>query len=440
MDKKSVSMFEYGSPAQQNRELSAGPSSISGLGVHRLPKTEKRRQKTPSKPVGVQGSASVSKPKLKTPRLSEEDEKHITQHLDLFWKPAAATAKAVSADRTAHYLSRSSTMSSSERHPSSLKQTAAIGLQKSAMGQSLWDSVFGMEDVQLSAPDTLKSMSMMFDFDLSDVEKAIEDGDISKAYFGFKKLKKEIESKGNVDDPAAVAASIGRKKYGAKAFQEMANEKVSKGDHGGMSGHEKAKEMYGEDTVRKMSQQHITKEELAQQQQGGVQKAKPDEEFRNPIGSDTLKSADSSDQKTNAVGGQSMSASISKAKSDLAEMAKGDDDKEWQIEEALGGRRKNPVNKALSARVMPRLPRAVAMEHDAWRSATNVMTRGNSRFDIDPTELTPDALAQIPEEVRKSSYIACKGCGRTYMIKSFPGGCPTCIARKAQAGNSEIKW
>jgi hypothetical protein len=858
------------------------------------------------------------------------------------------------------------------RHPGGRQQAIAIGLRQAGMSKegksmdkSLWDAVFVDADVQLSASDALKSMSMLFDFDLSDIGKAIEEGDLSKAYVGFNKLKKEIGSKGKVDDPAAVAASIGRKKYGSKTFQEMANtgtkgkdvkkgeadsdgqwgmdpktgedtyhpfpghaagfsgaaarhfagekppweeggkpkplshwgtqgessvkkgeavgslgekivpmsslglnttqksqsvlsqehhaqqslnhwnsynehkdknegiaklhraameahhmaalfhpsssaadaglypkwkanaahadtqvnkHKVAKGDHGGMSGHEKAKEMYGEDTVRRMSQQHITKEELAQQQLGqqpAVQKASDDEEFRNPIAHDALKSFakrpnDSAVNKCqrsaamsnltksletwlekakewppkgedpkhgswlkeehrsikrqirdegphlgmhrsddthyqrvhhNRFSGKAQEGGIDwahtshrvpeefdhsrehrsahhlaqhihhrahanwhagqardhgpkgwkqtdpvargsshvssaesegafaaqhkrhhqhygpsskKAHSDLAawhgsqakafrsiaaqtksyhsfnqrhhgkrhagdledthyhthlenarthqrfadthkrlasgeshhsihsdlaaqsgkgasavhkshggkgpartgkvswndawnhggkgpnmkgvyhpenehedhggkgrpsegtvpwnndndpnrgpmkqgtvsydastnhpgkgpaqtkvtgpaehgrSMSKGDKEHEdWQMEEALEGRRKNPMNKALSARAMPRLPRAVAMQHDAWRSATNVMTRGNSRFDVDPTELTPDSLAELPEEVRKSAYIACKGCGRTYMVKSFPSGCPTCNTRKANVGHSEIKW
>lgn len=38
----------------------------------------------------------------------------------------------------------------------------------------------------------------------------------------FQALKKAIASRGNVDNPAAVAASIGRKKYGKKKFQAMA--------------------------------------------------------------------------------------------------------------------------------------------------------------------------------------------------------------------------
>lgn len=37
----------------------------------------------------------------------------------------------------------------------------------------------------------------------------------------FRRLTKELAAKG-VKDPKALAASIGRKKYGAKKFQEMA--------------------------------------------------------------------------------------------------------------------------------------------------------------------------------------------------------------------------
>jgi hypothetical protein len=37
----------------------------------------------------------------------------------------------------------------------------------------------------------------------------------------FQKLSKELAKKG-VDDPKALAASIGRKKYGKKKFQQMA--------------------------------------------------------------------------------------------------------------------------------------------------------------------------------------------------------------------------
>jgi hypothetical protein len=38
----------------------------------------------------------------------------------------------------------------------------------------------------------------------------------------FKKLEKSIAAKGDVSDPAAVAAAIGRKKYGAKKMTKLA--------------------------------------------------------------------------------------------------------------------------------------------------------------------------------------------------------------------------
>jgi len=39
----------------------------------------------------------------------------------------------------------------------------------------------------------------------------------------FQKLKRKIASRGGVKDPGAVAAAIGRKKYGKKRFQKMAS-------------------------------------------------------------------------------------------------------------------------------------------------------------------------------------------------------------------------
>lgn len=41
-------------------------------------------------------------------------------------------------------------------------------------------------------------------------------------YIGFKKLKAKIARRGKVKNPAAVAAAIGRKKYGKQRFQQMA--------------------------------------------------------------------------------------------------------------------------------------------------------------------------------------------------------------------------
>lgn len=42
------------------------------------------------------------------------------------------------------------------------------------------------------------------------------------AYVGFNKLKAKIAKRGGVRNPGAVAASIGRKKYGKRRFQKAA--------------------------------------------------------------------------------------------------------------------------------------------------------------------------------------------------------------------------
>jgi len=51
--------------------------------------------------------------------------------------------------------------------------------------------------------------------------KKVEES-LTEKYMGFKKLEKSIAAKGDVRDPAAVAASIGRKKYGKEKFQKAA--------------------------------------------------------------------------------------------------------------------------------------------------------------------------------------------------------------------------
>ena len=56
------------------------------------------------------------------------------------------------------------------------------------------------------------------------------------AYEGFSKLKGEIAAKGNVRDPGAVAASIGRAKYGKKAMSKAAASGKSLKGHRTMRG------------------------------------------------------------------------------------------------------------------------------------------------------------------------------------------------------------
>lgn len=43
------------------------------------------------------------------------------------------------------------------------------------------------------------------------------------AYQGFKSVESSIAKNSNVRDPGAVAAAIGREKYGAKTFQSHAS-------------------------------------------------------------------------------------------------------------------------------------------------------------------------------------------------------------------------
>lgn len=48
----------------------------------------------------------------------------------------------------------------------------------------------------------------------------------------FQALQNSIAAKGKVSDPAAVAAAIGRKKYGNAAFNAMAQKGRSRGKRG----------------------------------------------------------------------------------------------------------------------------------------------------------------------------------------------------------------
>jgi hypothetical protein len=98
------------------------------------------------------------------------------------------------------------------------------------------------------------------------------------------------------------------------------------------------------------------------------------------------------------------------------------------------------MNKALSAAAMPRMPRAMAMAMDQWRSATNVMTRGNSRFakHAGAGPLNAEILADIEERTEERTthpagvLKACESCGRTYTLRKSDDNCPTCSARGNQ--------
>lgn len=56
------------------------------------------------------------------------------------------------------------------------------------------------------------------------------------AYEGFQKLKGELAKKPGINNPGAVAASIGRKKYGQKAMSKAASSGHSLKGHRTLSG------------------------------------------------------------------------------------------------------------------------------------------------------------------------------------------------------------
>ena len=99
------------------------------------------------------------------------------------------------------------------------------------------------------------------------------------------------------------------------------------------------------------------------------------------------------------------------------------------------------VDKAIQAGSIPRMPRAMAMAMDDWRSATNVMTRGNSRFakHAGTGPLNGEVLAEVEEraaertpDYRNGVLKACGGCGRTFTLHKSTDTCPTCSARDGQ--------
>jgi hypothetical protein len=122
---------------------------------------------------------------------------------------------------------------------------------------------------------------------------------------------------------------------------------------------------------------------------------------------------------------------------------------------AYAGREGN-MNKALTSMALPRLPRADAMNFDQWRSATRVLTAGNSSFaesegvkkHYGTGPLTGEVLQQVMADSDERAtrhmyhrppgpvYKSCGSCGRTYTIRKSAGGdelgCPSCEVTKSQ--------
>jgi len=92
---------------------------------------------------------------------------------------------------------------------------------------------------------------------------------LNEKYMGFKKTAAAIKKGGSADDPEAVAASIGRKKYGKEKFQKAAaaGKKLGEGemDESGLQAY-LGKKKYGEEgmqALQKAGREGASKEKMA---------------------------------------------------------------------------------------------------------------------------------------------------------------------------------
>jgi len=112
------------------------------------------------------------------------------------------------------------------------------------------------------------------------------------------------------------------------------------------------------------------------------------------------------------------------------------DHPEWAAgyRQAVGHIKAGKISKAVGARAVPRMPRAMAMAMDTWRSATRVLTRGNSAFaqQVGTGPLQGEVLESLDgpafENVTRHGPVlkSCETCGRTYTLQKSDDGCPTC--------------
>jgi hypothetical protein len=89
-----------------------------------------------------------------------------------------------------------------------VKALDEVGLRESAMNLDIWD------ELDETAARFVENLSKSLDNEFYDEV-------LEKKYTGFKKLKGKLAGKGAYN-PGALAAYIGRQKYGAKKFQHAA--------------------------------------------------------------------------------------------------------------------------------------------------------------------------------------------------------------------------
>lgn len=84
------------------------------------------------------------------------------------------------------------------------------------------DEAKDMGDGEMLCEECWAEMSDMAGAEETEEAVEVEGGEMAEAGAKFKKLVKAFKKRGDIEDPAALAAFIGRKKYGAKKFAKMA--------------------------------------------------------------------------------------------------------------------------------------------------------------------------------------------------------------------------
>lgn len=106
---------------------------------------------------------------------------------------------------------------------------------------------------------------------------------------------------------------------------------------------------------------------------------------------------------------------------------------------SLSNKEEKKVEKALTSRSLPKVPKAALFDQDPMRSGTLVLTRDNSRYagntftgPLRGELLDLDDNGQVKQVAMHKS---CGSCGRVYLAKSTHDGCPTCSISKSLVCN-----